>query len=304
MSDVSSTSTGPLAAHLSARIEQRLQKLSTSVKASYTERSIDTVHQLRVASRRLRAFALVFKDVLGEKAQARLEKELKRVTNAVGALRDLDVLVGFVEGRLARAGAELERAAIEHLLEHLEQRRVEAGDAAEARLKKLDTGELARRVRRAARDVIAGLSPADAQRAYARTLLQRLILDAVQQELPASGAEQAAQLHRLRIDIKELRYALELFEPVLGEHFTVLYERATALQELLGTHHDLTVLGEIVAERAADLARKHRHTLSAGLHLAGAALAADQQTILARFQKRGFDGDWWRDELRRALEPS
>ena len=304
MSDASSTGDGPLAAHLSARVEQRLQKLSKSLKASYTERSIDTVHELRVASRRLRAFALVFKDVLGEKAQARLEKELKRVTKSVAALRDLDVLVGLVEGRLAGANAELERAAIEHLLEHLEQRRVEAADTAEVRLKGLDTGGLSRRVRRAARDVIAGLSPADAQRAYARSLLERLILDAAQRELPEGGAEQAAQLHRLRIDIKKIRYALELFEPVLGEHFGALYERATALQELLGTHHDLTVLGELMAELAADLARKHRLALSAGLQLAGAALAADQQAVLSSYQETGFDADWWRDELKRALEPS
>jgi len=304
MSDASSRSGGPLAAHLSTRVEQRLQKLSKSVQKSYTERSIDTVHELRVASRRLRAFVLVFKDVLGEKVQARLEKELKRVTKAVGALRDLDVLVGLVEGRLARADSELERAAIEHLLEHLEQRRSEVATASEARLKDLDTGGLSRRVRRAARDVIAGLSPADAQRAYARTLLEGLILDAAQRELPAAGAELAEQLHRLRIDIKEIRYALELFEPLLGEHFGPLYERATALQELLGTHHDLTVLGEIETERAADLAHRNRATLSAGLQLAGAALAAEQQAVLVRFQERGFDSNWWRDELKQALEPS
>jgi len=304
MSDASSTSSRPLAAHLSTRVDHVLQKLSKSVKASYSERSIDTVHELRVASRRLRAFALLFKDVLGDKAHVRLEKELKRVTKSVAALRDLDVLVGLVEGRLARASAELERAAIEHLLEHLEQRRVEVADAAEARLKDLDTGGLSRRVRRAARDVIAGLSPADAQRSYARTLLERLIRDATQRELPEGGAEQAAQLHRLRIDIKKIRYALELFEPVLGTHFTVLYERATALQELLGAHHDLTVLGEMMAACAADLARKHRPALSAGLELAGTSLAADQQAVLLRYQAAGFDPDWWRDELKRALEPS
>src|SRR6187397_2446234 len=100
MSNTLSTGNESLAAHLSARVEQRLQTLSKSLRESYTERSIDTVHDLRVASRRLRAFVLVFRDVLGEKAHARLEKKLKRVTKAVGALRDLDVLIGLVEGQL------------------------------------------------------------------------------------------------------------------------------------------------------------------------------------------------------------
>jgi hypothetical protein len=76
------------------------------------------------------------------------------------------------------------------------------------------------------------------------------------------------------------------------------------LQELLGTHHDLTVLGELMTELAADLARKHRLALSAGLQSAGAALAADQQAVLLRYQQTGFDAGWWRDELKRALEPS
>ena len=301
MSD-SPTSNEPLAAHLSGRVEQRLQTLSKSLRDSYTERSIDTVHDLRVASRRLRAFVLVFRDVLSEKAQARLEKDLKRVARAVGALRDLDVLVGLAEGRVAAADSELERAAIEHLLEHLERRRGKVAAAAEAQLKDVDLGSLSRRVRRAARDVIAGLSPPDAQRAHARSLLERQILDAAQ--LPGEGVEPAAQLHRLRIDIKKIRYALELFEPLLGKHFEVLYERATALQELLGTHHDLTVLRELVAKRAAKLARKNRTALSAGLERTGAALALDQQRALTLFAERGFDSNWWRSELRQALESS
>ncbi|HKO91227.1 MAG TPA: CHAD domain-containing protein, partial [Polyangiaceae bacterium] len=147
------------------------------------------------------------------------------------------------------------------------------------------------------------LSPVEVQRSYARALLERLIRGAAEREQRAAGAELAEQLHRLRIDIKKVRYALELFEPLLGEHFQGLNQRATALQELLGAHHDLTVLGDIVAERASELAHKNRRTLSAGLRQAGAALAAEQQAVLARFQERGFDSSGWLDELQRALGP-
>lgn len=303
--DASSKGQSPLSRHLRTSVEQRLQKLVKSVKQSHSERSVDTVHDLRVASRRLRAFAVTFSDVLGHKTRARLEKSLKRVTKAVGALRDLDVLVALVEGRIAAAGSELERAALEHLAEALDERRSVAASKAEARLRELDTVTLSRLVRRAAEDVVAQLSPDEGQRAHARTLLERLIQDAAEQEPPADGAEAeyVEQLHRLRIDIKEIRYALEFFEPVLGSHFGILYERAAALQELLGTHHDLTVLGGIVEERSEALAHNNRPALSAGLKLAAVALMVEQHAVALRFQSRGFEHAWWRDQLQAALEP-
>jgi CHAD domain-containing protein len=316
--DTPSKGKSPLAKHLSACVERRLQKLLRSQKLLQSERSVDAVHDLRVASRRLRAFAVTFSEVLGDKLYARLEKRLKRVTKAVGALRDLDVLVALVEGRIAAAGGELERAALEHLAEALDERRSVAASKAEARLRALDTAVLSRLVRRAAEGVATQLSPDEGQRAYARTLLERLIQDAAEQT-PASdraadgraaddpaefdGAEYVEQLHRLRIDIKEIRYALELFEPLLGSHFAVLHERAAALQELLGTHHDLTVLGQIVGERSEALASKNRPALSAGLQLTADALRAERQTVVERFQSRGFEHEWWRDQLRAALEP-
>ena len=303
MTDASSKSDGTLARHLRTIIEQRLQKLINSLRDSYVERSVETVHDLRVASRRLRAFGVTFSDGLGQKTRSRLEKKLKRLTKTVAALRDLDVLVALVETRTARATSDLERASLEHLLETLDERRSRAAARAETRLQKLDAEALSALVRRAAREVIAGLLPDEGQRAYARDLLQRLILDAAEQEPPRDGAEHSEQLHRLRIAIKELRYALEFFEPVLGAHFGSLYARAEALQELLGTHHDLTVLGEIVVQRGDDLARRNRPALSAGLQLAGAALMAERQAVLERFRARGFERDWWQNELKVALEP-
>jgi CHAD domain-containing protein len=302
MAEASSKSAGLLAAHLSRILEQRLQKLVKSVKASYVERSVDTVHDLRVASRRLRAFGITFGDGLGDKARARLEKQLKRLTKVVGGLRDLDVLVALLEQRAAAAMSDLERASLEHLLETLDERRSLAAARAETRLRKLDLDALSELVRSAGREVLAGLAPEAAQRAYARTLLERLILAAAEQEPPRDGVEHAEQLHALRIAIKQLRYALEFLEPVLGGHFATLYARAEALQELLGMHHDFTVLGQIVMERSQHLAVRSRPALAVGLQRAGAALLVERQAVLARFESRGFERDWWREQLSLALE--
>jgi CHAD domain-containing protein len=290
-----------LANHLSALVEQRLAQLRESLKASRRERSVEAVHDLRVASRRLRAFGVTFDSVLGNKLRSRLEKDLKRVTNVVGALRDLDVQVGLLEEHVAGSPDELERAALEHLLEQLEGPRAAVAAKAERRLRELDMSELSRRVRRAARRVMAELLSVEGQRDYARTLLERLVADASEQVPPEHGIEDPERLHRLRIDCKEIRYALELLEPVLSANFQSLRERATMLQDLLGEYHDLTTLERLVAESGARLERQGRHTLRRGTERAQASLAARRQAVLERFRSRGFDSAWWREALQGAL---
>ncbi len=292
-----------LADHLSALVEQRLGKLTQSLKASHRERSVDAVHDLRVASRRLRAFGVTFGELLGDKLSGRLEQQLRRVTRAVGALRDLDVQVGMLEERVVATSHELERAALEHLLLQLAERRAPVAAKAEKRLHKLDEAALSRLVRRAAGGVITELASVQGQRGFATALLARLVADAAEQVPSTDGGEQPERLHRLRIDCKEIRYALEFFEPILGSHFQLLYDRATALQNLLGTYHDLTTLGEVMAERGGELERKGHHTLGVGVKRAEDAFTDQRQEVLARFRNRGFDPSWWRERLNDALAP-
>ena len=301
VSNEPATSPSALAEHLSALVEERLVKLSRSLHVSQREHSVEAVHDLRVASRRLRALGLTFRGLLGEKRSGRLNEQLRRVTKAVGALRDLDVQLELLEGRARAASNELERAALEHLLEQLTERRATVLGKAEKRLRKLDTDRLCRLVRQATRTVIAELVNVPGQRQYVRALLERLISDAAEQAPPTDIAEHPERLHQLRIDCKAIRYALELFEPVLGPDFQLLYERATALQNLLGAYHDLATLDEIAAEKASELERKGRYALRSGLQLARDTLMEQRRAVLGRFQARGFDPDWWRARLDEAL---
>jgi CHAD domain-containing protein len=290
----------PLDRHLSSILEQRLDQLAQAMRESRGDRSVEAVHDLRVASRRLRAFGVTFRELLGDKMRRRLEKELKRVTRAVGALRDLDVQVGLLEERLAATSKELERAALEHLLEHLAPRRAEAARRAGRRLGRVDVDAVSRLVRRAGREVNRGLSAGGGRGTYALRLLDGLVTDAVEQLPTSNDFEDAERLHRLRIDVKHIRYALELFEPALGAHFQVLYARAMTLQDLLGTHHDLVTLAEVVSDRGAELGQRQREALVSGLAGVAGALSAEREAVLRRFQTGGFDPDWWRVTLRHA----
>jgi CHAD domain-containing protein len=293
---------GSLGAHLRTLLGKRLQKLESSLKFSAAGDPIEAVHDLRVASRRLRAFGVVFREQIGTKVQARLEKKLKRVTQSAGSTRDWDVQMGLLEGRIERAASDFERACLEHLLEHFDAERSTAATNAEKRLRKLDVTSLSSALASALDDALGSLRSPEMQRSQAREVLLRIIGKASETLQADEGIEHAEQLHRLRINVKELRYALELFEPVLGPHYGVLYERATNIQELLGTHHDLVVLGELVAARAAALEQKKRRSLSTGLKAVTQTLVLEQEQILARFHADGFDPDWWRQSVESALE--
>jgi CHAD domain-containing protein len=132
-------------------------------------------------------------------------------------------------------------------------------------------------------------------------LLERLVDQASKDKPADDGIEYPEEMHRLRIDLKKLRYAMELFQPIFGDDYGALYERVERLQELLGAHHDLVVLGEIVEDLKDRLRTKHRETLLSGLETLNDQLVRERRDLLARFRAEGFEPDWWRRSIRDAL---
>src|SRR5262245_34123223 len=82
----------------------------------------ECVHRVRVASRRLRSFLSLFALCLSRKTRARWRKQLRRLTRALGEVRDLDVQIACVEHVLEQASLE-ERPGLERLLLRLQQQR-------------------------------------------------------------------------------------------------------------------------------------------------------------------------------------
>ena len=86
---------------------------------------IEFVHQMRVTSRRLRAAMDNFADCFPEKAFKKHYKKIKLITQTMGAVRDLDVLIARFEKELETL-PEAEQADIRRLIKHLQQEREDA----------------------------------------------------------------------------------------------------------------------------------------------------------------------------------
>jgi CHAD domain-containing protein len=202
---------------------------------------IEAVHQMRVATRRLRAALSLFGDVAPGDAQA-LRGELGWLADRLGAVRDLDVqlaaLVQVAEELLAtpealspvRGWFEVRRAAArDELMECLDSARFAALLGSLAALVSVEVEEWPEGAHVLALEAL----PDRLRRRYQRF---RKATRAIDSHSPAP------ELHRARIRSKQLRYSLEFSAPVYGKPARALIRRATALQDVLGAIQDAVVM--------------------------------------------------------------
>jgi CHAD domain-containing protein len=99
----------------------------------HSDRVLDTadperVHDMRVATRRLRAALELFAPCFPRKRYRKALKRVKALADALGARRDRDVEIEFLEG-LGGEVAEAERAALAALVSSLRAEQLVANEA-------------------------------------------------------------------------------------------------------------------------------------------------------------------------------
>ncbi len=210
------------------------------------------LHQARVAMRRLRSALTLFKPVLADADFPRLRSELRWFTDQLGEARNLDVILAIGPNDPARPDAALRRQLRERRKEAY--RRVQ-GALAERRLPALildlvawsEVGDWRRKEE--ARQPIASFAEARLDRAWKR----------VRRQGKGLGALAAEDRHRLRIEMKKLRYAVEFFvslAPRKSRARQKLFSgHLRSLQELLGELNDIETRRQLAPElfEAGDL---------------------------------------------------
>jgi CHAD domain-containing protein len=186
----------------------------------------ESLHQARVATRRLReVLPLVDPGARGQ----RLRRKVRRLTRALGPVRELDVALETLD---ALAG-EVPRSAVAHLKLALKEERRRMTAAMLHEVARVDLDKLRRRVIAAAR-----LDPEVDGRARAARRAARLY-----SAIEAAGSIYLPdRLHDVRIAVKKLRYAFELVHRVNGARAVARLRRLRQAQDLLGRMHDLEVL--------------------------------------------------------------
>ena len=216
----------------------------------------EELHDMRVATRRMRAAMKVFEGALPERARW-LREELRWVAGALGDVRDLDVQIDRL--RAWRDEADEEGSEfLGKILDVLEKRRTEArGRMLEAldsaRYERLETsfGEMLRRGPGAERELAQanGHTPEDEPVTAAAPAL---ISARYRKWRKAAGrldeSSPPEEFHDLRKKGKRLRYALEFVSEVYGRPVLALISSLKALQDDLGDHQDAAVAAETLRE--------------------------------------------------------
>jgi CHAD domain-containing protein len=106
---------------------------------------IERVHDMRVATRRLRAAMEIFAPCFPRKEHKRLLKEVKALADALGERRDRDVAIAALE-EAASALTDAERPGLDHLRDELRAEQERANEALGRKLDEVDSGGLRERL--------------------------------------------------------------------------------------------------------------------------------------------------------------
>jgi CHAD domain-containing protein len=252
----------------------------------------DSVHQMRVASRRLRSAVQAYRRVLDRDATRPLAEELKWLAGELAPARDSEVMaerfrkmvdqlppelvLGPVSATLDRTFARRQAEARERALAALDSDRYLAlHDALDALLAHPPLTERAGRpaqrelpshVRRALRRMRRGMAVVDRQ---------------------PGGEQRDLALHETRKAAKRLRYATEAAEPAVGQPARRLRKRLKPVQNLLGDHQDSVVARPVLREFGAQAHLDGGNGFTFGLLYGTETARADhaEQRLTARWKR-------------------
>ena len=228
-------------------IREQARELQAQARDVRRGRDPEAVHQMRVATRRLRAGLRVCRGRL--EVPKPVARDLRWLARRLGEVRDRDVilvLLGARRGTAAKprgvAVRQTEPARELALRRVLERQRAEAQRELRAALKKKRYRRLLRELDDfGRRPVVHGDEDALAPRVLAESIsgLAEAVArhPGMQRRHPSSSA-----LHDLRIEFKRLRYALDFHAAACGLAYDVERRLARAMQDVLGELHDHDLL--------------------------------------------------------------
>lgn len=259
-------------------LRRRARDLETHLPAAIA--GDDTgVHQARVASRRLREAVPVL--AADTKVRRKAERKIRRVTQALGTVREMDVTVQILD-EFAR-GPRIPRDALEDVRGHVIAERDRRRETMLERLRRVNTDKLSRRL-----EEVSMTIPGATLGEWRSTLLKRVGQRAKRLRSAIQDAGQvyaAEQLHLVRIAVKKLRYALELVADSRLAPARPMVNTLKRAQETLGRLHDLQVIEHHVAAVQA-LPPTRRGANDGGLDVIARMLADECRHIHARYVKQ------------------
>ncbi len=267
--------------------QQLLTAITRNLPGVLEDLDSEFLHDLRVAIRRTRSGLSLVKNVLPPVVAASFKKDFGLLASMTGPTRDLDVYLLKRDDYLTRLPAALQPGLTSFFVDLAAQRQVEQKKMVRAlRSKK-------------SRAILNGWKhyltsedrePASAAGKAVDVLAARIIFRRFKQVIKDGQALDSAtpdpEVHRLRIQCKKLRYALEFFSSLYpAEDIQTLVRQLKKLQDILGVFNDLSVQQQMLHHSLAGLRSGSRHNLEWAAALGGLmqSLFQEQQALRDHF---------------------
>ena len=210
----------------------------------------DAIHDIRVASRRLRAALPIAGEATRTDVRA-LVRHVRRVTRAFSGLREADVVHGLVQ-KWPVSGS-WSAIALTRLEKRCDALRIREQAASRDAVARIDPEELVAQCADIARALVQNAEPAAMALALAGETRRRI--HALEEAIQETGIVYAVEpLHRVRLAAKKLRYTLEVGSRALAGAGPKARRQLRQLQSSLGDLHDIQILQQHVRAAAAEAA--------------------------------------------------
>lgn len=210
-------------------LKTNFENLTKKEAAVLSTLDSEAIHDMRVATRRLRAAMKTFKRIMPTSVK-KIRAKLQKLFNVLGKQRDLHIFSQFIQKAFHGKSVFLPKLVRE--INQTQKKLIlmlksKFYDSLIASLEHLRTS-----TQRGGNDPILKLARKTIRKALNKVIELAPLIDSKTDEVT---------LHKLRIRIKKLRYTCEFFEPIFTKaicSLDPLIEKIKKIQDVLGEHQD------------------------------------------------------------------
>jgi putative phosphoesterase len=244
-----------------ATLQPLLNTLQGQIEGATQATDIEYIHKLRVTSRRIRAALSVFKTCFPKESYRRWRLEIRNVTQSLGAARDMDVQLQFLENHLQTLSNIKEKSGIEYLLKQQRQHRVALQPDVIAHLQRLKESGVIEEMTDLATMIPTTVSLSSSNSFAPYTVAQQQIsccfTDFLTLQEYINQETEITKHHEMRIAAKHLRYTMELFSPLYDQRLVPYITMMKEFQDILGEMHDCDVWSASIPTILEKLKQSH-----------------------------------------------
>lgn len=231
------------------------------------------IHDMRVASRRLRATLDEFSGLFSPTLHAMARKRVRNLTRLLGTARELDVCVARLASH-AGQWSDPQRQAVDAVTRFLLEKRRELDTDVEAAAVAASSPAFREKLQELVDFMI--MSPGCCLRVASKRLPRQFVSLCSAYRLWCDTPTDDG-LHEIRIGVKQLRYACETYEPLYGAPLHAWIEELKRAQEALGDWNDYRILQQYILSVG-------KEPSLAGVYELAAAIGAEMAVHLERFK--------------------